>query len=120
MALELTLEAKYNHMAIDFIDAYWKITSITYDTEHVYFYLKTFPSREASKKASEFITDRLVIGGSIYTTFEPQLYSWEGVTHIGDVFPNGIPLDPNEQKTALYNWIKAYTQLPFKDVFETE
>ena len=37
MALQMTLEAKYNHMATDFVDAYWKITSLTYDTEYAYF-----------------------------------------------------------------------------------
>lgn len=120
MALKMTLEAKYNHMGIDFIDAYWKITSISYDIEAVYFKLQAYPNREASKKSGDFIEERLPIGGAEFSTFEPRLYSWGGATYIQDVFPNGIPLDPNQQKTAIYNWIKGYTELPFEDVFEEE
>ena len=97
MGLQMTLEARYNHMATDFIDAYWKITTLTYDTDYAYFYLKAYPSRESS-----------------------VLYQWGGIVSIQTVFPTGIPLDSNQQKSAVYNWIKAYTKLPFTDVFEEE
>lgn len=120
MGLQMTLEAKYNHMATDFIDAYWKITTLTYDTDYAYFYLKAYPSRESSKKEGDFIEDRLSIGGSEYTNFRPVLYQWGGIVSIQTVFPTGIPLDSNQQKSAVYNWIKAYTKLPFQDVFEEE
>lgn len=107
-------------MATDFVDAYWKVTSIKYDTEYVYFYLQAFPSREASQSNGSFIEDRLSVGGAEFSTFEPRLYRWEGATYIQDVFPEGIPLNPDQQKTAIYNWIKSYTGLPFEDVFEED
>ena len=118
MGLKLTLEAKYNHMSTDFIDAYWNVSPIKYDTEYIYFYLQAYPSRDASQKSGQFIQDRLSVGGSEYSTFQPGLYRWETATDIKNIFPEGIPLDPDQQKSAIYDWIKDYTKLPFEDVFE--
>lgn len=118
MALQMTLEAKYNHMAIDFKDAYWQLQGLQYDTEFVYLRLQAYPNREACHKGGEFITEHLPVGGPEHSTFEPQLYCWEGLGTIIDIFPDGIPLDVNAQKAAVYNWIKEYTGLPFEDVFE--
>lgn len=42
------------------------------------------------------------------------------MARIKDIFPDGIPLDADKQKTAIYNWVKVYTGLPFEDVFEEE
>jgi len=36
-----------------------------------------------------------------------------------NIFPDGsIPAGKDAQYTAIYNWIKEYTELPFEDVLE--
>lgn len=36
------------------------------------------------------------------------LYNWKFMARIRDIFPEGIPLDADKQKTAIYNWVKVY------------
>ena len=119
MGLKLTLKKQDNALYNDFIDAYWKLTNINYTTSVVAFELKCFPTREASKmNLVPMPTPTLPIGGANMTVYETSLYIWQSYEAIKNIFPSGIPLSENEQKTALYNWIKEYTGLPFEDVFE--
>lgn len=120
MGLKLTLKKEDNFIYNDFVDAYWKIDNIMYDTASVSFELICYASREASKKDRSIMgSPSIPVGGSDgHSAYSTKLYNWNGVTAIFNIFPSGIPLDPNEQKTAIYNWVKTYTKLPFEDVFE--
>lgn len=42
------------------------------------------------------------------------------MVEILDVFPEGIPLDVNSQRSAIYSYIKNTVDLPFEDVFEED
>ena len=119
MGLKLTLEKEKNQMYYDFENAYWAIDEINYTTELLYGKLICYPSREARKKQGEKVNSSLSVGGSYFPTVECLLYEWEFATKISSVFPNGIPLSVDEQKTAIYNWVKTYTGLPFVDVLES-
>ena len=118
MGLQLTLEKEKNALYYDFIDAYWSIKEIKYTTSDLYGRLICYPTREASHKIGQSVTEYLSVGGSCLPIIEPKLYCWEFTAHISTIFPSGIPLSENEQKTAIYNWIKSYTRLPFEDVLE--
>lgn len=118
MGLSLTLKKEYNNFYTDFIDAYWSIDNIQYTSTDCSFRLSAYPSREAKKKMYQNIS-QLSIGGATYgTVFNPVLHEWVGFVQWKEIFPNGIPVDENEQKTVIYNYIKKYTQLPFNDVLE--
>ena len=120
MALSMTLTKNQNHMYEDYPDAYWVIENIRYSTDMVAAYLCCYASRECSKKNGLDIPDwrQIPIGGPEFNACKNRLWQWEFSASMAEVFPDGIPLSVNEQKTAIYNWIKAYTQLPFEDVFE--
>ena len=119
MGLKLTLPKETNRLYNDFIDAYWRIDEIQYGTSEFLFILCCYPSREASQKKGTNVAENMGFGGAD-GTIQPELYRWEGIFRIETVFPSGIPLSANAQKTAIYNWIKTYTNLPFQDVFEEE
>lgn len=119
MGLKLTLEKEKNYLYHTFTDAYWSIKEIKYTTSDLYGRLLCYPSRDASHKNGQSITEYLSVGGSCLPIIEPKLYCWEFTAPISTVFPNGIPLSADEQKTAIYNWIKSYTGLPFEDVLES-
>jgi len=119
MGLKMTLHKEKNGLYTDFIDAYWRLESITYSTEEIGGELLCFPSRETAQMQGLHLADPyLAVGGPANDHVYAILYSWQFMARIRDVFPQGIPLDPDAQKTAIYNWIKAYTQMPFEDVFE--
>lgn len=118
MGLKLTLEKEKNHLYHTFEDAYWAIKEIKYTTSKLYGKLICYPSREASHKQGQSVEGRLSVGGPYFPVIEPRLYCWEFLAPISTVFPNGIPLSEDEQKTAIYNWVKSATGLPFEDVLE--
>lgn len=119
MGLQLTLKKKDNSIYADFEDAYWSIENIQYTTTYGYADLYCYPSREAKYKKGEEIKDFTIsVGGGMSPVYEPRLYHWAFTFPIADVFSVGIPLSEDEQKTAIYNWVKAYTGLPFVDVME--
>ena len=120
MGLQLTLNKESNQLYHTFTDAYWAIKDIGYTTEDVYAKLICYPSREASHKQGEVVSSSLIVGGSYLPIIDCALYKWEFTAKVSEMFPNGIPLSSNEQKTAIYNWIKSYTQLDFIDVLEDE
>jgi len=121
MGLRLTLDLENSYIGIPFVDAYWKVENIRYSTTEVGAELFCYPSREASKlNLMPMPTPTLPIGAPTYNVYQPRLYRWNMLANITDVFPQGIPLDEDEQITAIYNYIKAYTGLPFEDVFEDE
>ena len=119
MGLQLTLAKENNRQYFDYVDAYWSVDDIGYTTQIVSFRLNCYPSREAKyKNLNQMPTSTLPIGSASPAVYDTVLYSWETYAMITDIFPSGIPLDENEQKTAIYNWVKAYTKLSFKDVLE--
>lgn len=120
MGLQLTLAKDKNKMYYDFINAYWAIDNVYYTTDNVAFALKAYPNRE-SKQMDLHTLDNPSIGyGSGADTVDSSIYLWSVVANLDDVFSNGvIPQGRDAQYTAIYNWIKAYTRLPFTDVFES-
>lgn len=121
MGLQLTLSSSNNHLNYEFKDAYWAISDIRYDTKNCFFKLKAYPSRDAKlQQLSLLPKSSLPVGSAVRTAIDCVLYGWEGIFPIEDMFPSGIPLDENAQKTRIYNVIKYYTELPFMDVFEEE
>lgn len=121
MGLSLSLTKGQNTLYHSFDKAYWAISDLGYDCTSCYFRLNAYPSREAKLKNLNTLENPTIgFGSSGSNVVNCILYTWEVQLAITDVFPSGIPLDPDEQKTAIYEWIKAYTGLPFEDVFEGE
>lgn len=119
MGLQLTLSKDDNCLKYEFIDAYWAVMDLSYDTNYCYFRLKAYPSREAKlQELTPLPHPSLPMGTQSQPLVKSELYVWEGIFLISDIFPNGIPLDSDQQKTAVYNFIKNYTELPWADVFE--
>lgn len=120
MALSMTLSKTQNHMYEDYHDAYWVIENIHYNLDFVAGYLRCYPTRDCSKKNGQMVEEwtQIPFGGPAFSSYNNMLWSWEFMSRITDVFPNGIPISSDEQKTAIYNWIKEYTGLPFEDVLE--
>jgi hypothetical protein len=126
MGLKMTLSADNNHMHFDFVDAYWAVEDIMYSTTDMTFYLYAYPSRDAKLAYLQPGVQQIVIdpetdgklGGPPSDVYNPRLYCWQGASAISDIFPDGIPVDADAQKTAIYRFIKAYTLLPFEDVLE--
>lgn len=118
MGFILNLSKENNSLYNDFDNAYWHIENITYTTSQVGGTLKCYPSRSASQKNGEQVTPKLSIGNSVYPNVNACIYRWDFIFPLSSVFENSIPLDKNEQFTAIYKAIKNYTQLPFEDVFE--
>lgn len=120
MGLQLTLDKEKNQFYYTFVDAYWCVKEIAYSTEDMYARLVCYPNRESSHKQGTVVPSALSVGGSYLPVVDSAIYHWQFTAKIVDVFPNGIPLNENEQKTAIYNWVKAYTGIPFEDVLEEE
>lgn len=129
MGLKMTLNKENNRLFTDFVDAYWSVDEIRYTTTEMGFVLRCYPSREAKYKnlvpmEHPFIVITLEngettsIGGIGNPVFDTELYRWECQLAIAEVFPDGIPVSADDQKTAIYEWVKAYSQFPFEDVFE--
>ena len=119
MGLKLTLSVENSYVGAEFVDAYWRIDNLNYTTTDVWANLVCYPSRDASKfNAIEIPGPTIPVGTPVRRIYDTALYKWNAVTPIANIFPEGIPLDEDTQKTAVYNWIKSYTGLPFKDVFE--
>lgn len=119
MGLKLTLSKENNRLYYDFIDAYWSVDGINYSTKTVSFTLNCYPSREAKYKHNASMdTPTLPIGSASPEVFYTILYSWETYAMITDIFPEGIPLSEDEQKSGIYEWVKRYTGLEFEDVLE--
>ena len=121
MGLKLTLPKECNHLDYEFKDAYWSISELSYDTKNCLFRLSAYPTREAKlANLSPLAPTLLPVGSSAYPVVNCELYLWEAIIPVQSIFLNGIPLDENEQKTSIYKFIKAYTRLPFEDVFEDD
>lgn len=119
MGLKLTLNKENNRLYTDFLDAYWAIDGITYSTQYMAFALICYPSRGAKMQHNvPMPPSTLPIGGVGIEVYGTELYRWQTQLAITDIFPDGIPLGENKQKTTIYNWIKGYTSLPFEDVLE--
>lgn len=123
MGLSLTLSKENNHLAHEFVNAYWSIHDLSYDTQTCFFRLRAYPSREAKKNnMAEMAESTLAIGAQSYPVVNSCIYLWEGIFPIADIFPAGIPLDGDLQKKVLYNFIKKYTadkfNIHFADVLE--
>lgn len=119
MGLMMTLPKEKNGLYTGFPDAYWCVRNITYSTDEVGGELLCYPSREASQMQGQRLeTPYMQVGGPYNDYVNAVLYNWQFMARIRDIFPDGIPLDADQQKTAIYNWVKAYTGLPFQDVFE--
>lgn len=115
MRLIMTLPADCNSLGCEFADAYWSITEVGYDMENCYFVLDVFPSKDHKYINGATINQTsLKVGGATSTIFNTLLYRQKGPVPIKEIFPTGIPLDPNIQKTTLYNWIKSYAEVSFK------
>ena len=121
MGLKMTLSKENNSLYCDFVDAYWAIDSVMHGIETVSFRLVAYPSRDA-KLANQFtqVNPTLGFGRATYKMVDSELYIMPFDAPAEDIFPNGIPLGKDAQYTAIYTWIKIYTQLPFEDVFELE
>ena len=122
MGLKYSLKSDQNHICLDFIDAYWVIEEIKYINNNAIGILRCFPSREISKKEGCRYTgwETIKIGGPAFQYVKACLWEWEFMFPVEEVFPYGIPISEDEQKTAIYNWIKDYTGIPFEDVYEEE
>lgn len=119
MGFKLTLEKENNRLYHTFTDAYWSIDGLNYTTSVIRFTLNCYPSRESKyKHNSQMSESTLSIGSASPLIYFTILYSWDTYVNISTIFPTGIPLSEDEQKTAIYNWIKSYTGLPFEDVLE--
>lgn len=121
MGLQMTLPKDKNHMATEFVDAYWAVTELGYDFVALHFKLVCFPSREAKLLDGNKVEEPSLGGyGLCEPTYHPKLYSWEPFFTIETVFPEGIPLGRDAQLKVIYSFIKDYTGLPFEDVFEDD
>lgn len=121
MGLKLTLPKDKNHMGAEFVDAYWAIVGLKYDIEAFTFTLTCFPSREARLLTGTSVEEPSIEGyGECEPVYHPELYSWSPWFSIAQVFPEGIPLGRDAQLKQIYTFIKAYTDLPFEDVFESD
>ncbi len=121
MGLKLTLPKEDNGLYHDFIDAYWVIEDLRYEMKEeglfAVYWLNCYPSRDSFKKIGLPVSN-IGIGHSEMVIYNGKLYEYLGLELVSNLFPNGIPVDINEQKTVIYNYIKANIDLPFEDVFE--
>lgn len=120
MGLSLTLGPEQNHIGIEFPNAYWHVEGISYGGGYTAGSLVCYPSRDVALREGTELSEweQIPIGGPTYNHAHAKLWSWDFSFPTAVAFPNGIPLDEKAQKTAIYNWIKGYTKLPFKDVIE--
>ena len=120
MGLEYTLGAEQNHVGIEFKNAYWVVKDIKFMAGNAVGTLECFPNRELSKLEGQRLTgwESIPVGGPTYQFHRARLWAWEFMFPLREAFPDGIPIDEDAQKTAIYNWIKANTGIGFRDVFE--
>ena len=119
MGLRLTLSKENNSLFTEFKDAYWVVTNVSYSLASVSFNLICYPSREARKcDNTPLATPDLPIGGATLSVFKPELYRWRGQFAISQLFPQGIPVSPDDQMRTIYSFVKSYTGLSFDDVLE--
>lgn len=120
MGLSLSLSRDQNHIGIDFPNAYWHLESIQFASGLVAGELVCYPTRDVSTRYGTTLSgmDVLPFGGPSYNHVYAALWSWHFSFPVADAFPNGIPLDEDAQKTAIYNWIKRNAGVTFRDVFE--
>ena len=121
MGLQLTLPKTKNQMYFDFENAYWAIDNVLFSYEIIDFSLIAYPSREAKLHDRMILVDPSVgFGGPAGAgSVSCALYQWHVTMALTEIFPTGqVPAGRDAQYTALYNWIKAYTGLPFTDVLE--
>lgn len=124
MGLQLTLPKTANSIGTDFIDAYWVIQDLRYESQpdgnlYAVFWLNCYPDRDASKLTGQTVPG-LGIGRPMSAVYDGKLYEYLGVVKVQELFPESIPVSSDAQKTVIYNWIKAFTRLPFEDVLEEE
>ena len=121
MGLRMTLPKDKNHMYYDFIDAYWAIENVIYSLGMIDFSLRAFPSREAKLMTNDILPDPSIGYGSAQENVNCILYEWHVFMELTNIFPDGsIPAGKTAQYTAIYNWVKEYTGLPFEDVLEDD
>ncbi len=120
MGLQMTLPKDKNHLYYEFKDAYWAIDNVIYSLGLIDFSLKCFPNRESKLMNNEILSNPSIgIGSSRLNTVDSSIYEWHVRMDLTEIFPDGsIPAGKDAQYTAIYNWIKEYTELPFVDVFE--
>ena len=123
MGLKLTLPNTANGLGYDFIDAYWVIEDLRYEMKDnelfCIFWLNCYPTRESSKLTGQTVGN-IGIGRPKDIIYNGKLYEWIGLEKVSVIFPAGIPVDSDTQKTTIYNYIKETVPLPFEDVFEEE
>lgn len=121
MGLRLTLSKENNSLFTEFKDAYWVVTNVSYSLTSVSFNLICYPSREARHLDNTPLSaSSLPIGGASLSVIKPELYRWRGQFAIAQIFPNGIPINPDEQIKTIYSFVKSCTGLSFDDVLEDE
>ena len=121
MGLIMDLPKHCNSLFTDFRDAYWSIDELSYDTSSCYFLLCAYPSRDARKMDLQPLENPTVgFGACGMGVVKSELYRWRAIFPIIDIFPEGIPLSSDEQKARVYDWVKGYTKLPFKDALEAD
>ena len=94
------------------MDAYWVVQDLRYETQsdglYVVFWLNCYPSRDSSKLTGQPV-EGLTIGRPMSAIYNGKLYEFLGLVRADVLFPNGIPISMDEQKTAIYDWIKETT-----------
>lgn len=121
MALSMRLPKDKNQLYFDFEDAYWAIDNVFFTTDTVDFSLFAYPNREAKLMNYSILPEPSIGYGSPIGagSVNSALYQWHVTNDIHLIFPDGsIPAGRDAQYTAIYNWIKEYTELPFEDVLE--
>ena len=121
MGLQLSISKNDNDLYADFENAYWAIEDISYSTAYGYAELYAYASRDAKYKNGEAIKDySFSFGGAVSPVYNTRIYRWSLTFPLSTVFPDGISLSENEQKTAIYEYVKSYTGLAFTDVLEDD
>lgn len=117
MGLKLSITKDKNHLHYDFPEAYWKVDEFSISNGYVGGVLVAYPNKESRDNCNTDV-GQIQIGGPVQHTVDPKIYEWVFSVGLSQVFGSSIPVDVDDQKTAIYNWIKGYTGLPFEDVFE--
>jgi hypothetical protein len=115
MGLIMRLDRQNATVYADFPEAYWSIGNIVFfeganKTAMVRFELTAYPSREAKYQDSQPATPDLRFGGPA-AAYSTKLSTWAGEFPVAGIFPESIPTSVDEQKTALYGFVKQYLGL---------
>lgn len=123
MGLKLTLDKNNNPIGFTFESAYWVIENLRYEMSSdallVNFNLNCYSSRESSKMTGQNVVPMEYMkptSGRI----NGKLCGMYHLNYAKAIFPDGIPMERDEQLKAIYTFIKDYTGLPFEDVFEDD